>query len=132
MPLNLSSLEGPHLRTVDLPAPLEGFAVEIRHVTMTERERWRRKLIAKTILKKDGSEMNDGRLPDFVREWCELYAVGWHVPERFRADDTKDKNPPFDAAELSRVILAAPKDAWLALVDAAGEEADFFSGSAAD
>ncbi len=131
MPLNLSSLDGPHVRTVDLPAPLEGFQVTLRHVPMGERDRWRRRLISAGIFTKDASDVNGGRWDAFVREWCNLYAVGWHVPERFRTDDAKEREPDFNADELARVLLAASKEPWLALQNAAGEEADFFSGSAA-
>lgn len=128
MGLDLSALE-PHPRTVDLPPPLEGFQVSLRHVHQVERDRWRRRLVSAGIFSKDG-DINGGRWADFVREWVNLNACGWVVPERFRTDDAKEKNPEFNADELARVLLAASDEPLGALLKAASEGADFFAGSA--
>lgn len=127
MALDMGPLE-PHPRVVRLTGALDGFEIQIKHVGMRERDRWRKAMIREGIMNKDGTDTNPGRLSDFVRSHVETFVIGWTVPERFRSVDAKDVNPPFSAEQLATLLDASP-DSFSELVRAATEEAAFFNGN---
>lgn len=128
--LDLSSLDGPRTRTIRLTGALDGFELELRHVGITEREKFRFRMMREGIFNKAGNDTNPGRTRDFMLAFIEQFVVGWTVPDRFRGADTKDENPPYKAAELVNVLDYSPAS-FKVLHESASEELDFFSSSSA-
>lgn len=128
MAIDLSILEQPMHQTVTLSGILAGFELQLRHRGVRERERFHDKLLRDGIMKKTqhGEDINAGRMSDFVAAFAEAVVVGWNVPERFRAADSKDTNPPYDAKELAKILDVSP-DSVTQLFKAAVEETGFFS-----
>ena len=126
MALDLSSLESPHSRRIVLRGALDGFEVEIKHRTMRERERFENKMISQGVLRKDGGGVNPGRMESLIRAFTEDVIIGWTVPERFRAHETKDVNPPYSAEEFAKILNASPASLDH-IMEEIREEAAFFS-----
>jgi hypothetical protein len=127
MLLDLSTLEHGRSRWIELREALEGFRIEIKYRTMKERERFESKMHAAGIFTKDGTVAR-GRISQLIAAFTEEVVIGWEVPERFRAADSKETNPPYSPAEFCKVLDAAPKSIDFIMEELA-READFFSKS---
>jgi hypothetical protein len=123
--LDLSTLEQQHSRWIVLRGALDGFEVEIKHRTMKERERFENKMVRDGVMKKEGGGVNPGRMDSLISAFAHEVIVGWKVPDRFRAVEAKDENPPYSADEFAKILNASPASLDH-ILEEIREEASFF------
>jgi hypothetical protein len=135
MPLNLDEiLTGPRNTWVELTGPLAGIAVLVQYASPGQADRFRRRMRQSGVMK-DSGEVADGRIFDFLREFCSFYVKDWRgatiggSPAGYDEIDAKtgERIGPTALAHLMEQVGSAMKE----ITEAVSRQDAFFGNGGA-
>lgn len=122
MPIDLTTLDQSRQRWVPLAGVLRGVELLVKHASPREQERFRQRCVREGIFSgkaNTGMNITNGREDDFFQRIAENYILDWR-------GDIKPEGTAYDAQKMGRV-LASSLDAFNQVMEAIGEDTDFFS-----